>query len=94
LTPLTSFLEVCKRHFYREKMQNLSDLRNRIISVTDCVTSEMLANICEGLNIVLMCVMSLMVPILNYTEHTRYGSRLQSSWTQLITPNRSFVEVR
>jgi len=52
-------------------MQNVNELRDRIIRAAECVTSEMLASTGEKLNVVLMSVMPLMVPVLSSTDHIR-----------------------
>jgi hypothetical protein len=60
-----------KDNVYREEVQNVNELRGRIVRTADCITNEMLANTWQKLNIALMCAVPLMVPILTSAEHIR-----------------------
>jgi len=49
----------------------VNEVRDRIIRAAKCITNEMFPIPGEKLNIVLMCVVPLMVPILRSAEHIR-----------------------
>jgi len=72
LTPLDFlFWGVVRDIVYREKMQNVNELCDRIFRAKECITNEMLPIPVQKLNIILMCFTSLMVPILKCNEHIR-----------------------
>jgi hypothetical protein len=71
-TPVDFFSwEFVKDTVYREKLQNVIQLRDRIVTAAECITNDMTATCGEKLSIVLLCVVPLMGPILRSTEYVR-----------------------
>jgi hypothetical protein len=64
------FLGVIKDIVYREKLQNVNELRDGIVRAAKCVTKQMSVP-GDKLTTLLMCVVPLTVPILRPTEHIR-----------------------
>jgi len=55
-----------KDTFYREKVKNMNELRDRTVRAAGCLTNEM-----PETDIVLMCVVPLMAPALRPADHIR-----------------------
>jgi hypothetical protein len=69
---LHSLWEFVNNIFYRERLQNVNKLHDRIFRAAEYVTNEMLSCTCvQKLNIILTLVVPLRVPILTPTEHIR-----------------------